>query len=327
MRIQKRILIVFGIALITTACFFYITYNNHKQIVENSSQLVNTQKILTGINRTFYTISDLDSNIKNFIITGVPDFESESINEIEELKKVSEELNSLTKTNSDENLIVPALIQHLNQKIDMEIEILQAGKISKKKGLEIIYSKKDRFLSDSLRQSLNKFQDIYSQHFYTQLAENKSISKSNLNSSIIVGLLALGLISTILLLVNRYMRLKKLAEKQAELKEIKYSKFVEDSGLVLLITDLSGNILFANKRVKFFTGLEPDEITGKHFSFLVDEEWIPVINSNFKKQLRTREFESHIEFPLKVKSDNPMWVEQSSIIVMENGRPTGFHCI
>ncbi|MBK5270554.1 MAG: PAS domain S-box protein, partial [Bacteroidia bacterium] len=123
------------------------------------------------------------------------------------------------------------------------------------------------------------------------------------------------------------MRLRKSAENDARLKEIKYSNIVENSGLVLLTTDLNGNISFVNNRVGFLTGYGPTEIIGKHFSFLVDKEWIPVINNNFKEQLFTKEYELLIEFPLNVKSGSQVWVEQSSIILFDEGKPTGFQCI
>jgi PAS domain S-box-containing protein len=123
------------------------------------------------------------------------------------------------------------------------------------------------------------------------------------------------------------MSLRNLAEREAQNKEVKYSRFIEDSGLIVVLADLKGNINFVNKRVKNCTGIEPEEIIGKHFSTLVDKTWVPIINNNFRRQIQTKEFELQIEFPLNVKSGEPIWVEQSSTVMSEDGKPVGFQCI
>ncbi len=327
MRIQKRILVVFGIALITTTFFFYVGYRNHKRIVENSSQINQTQDILKNIDSAFYSIFDLESNVKSLVITGIPVFEQESLSGITGLKRIQNEFDGLKKISNGKNLDLSVISQQINRKVNWEYSVIQANKISQHQALQMMAGLKDKLFTDSLKQSLSGLEKIYANQLSTMVAENKTISKSNLSSSVIIGLLALIFISIILMQVNRYMRLKKAAEKEANLKEIKYSRFVEDSGLVLVITDLKGNISFINNRVKDFTGFKPAEIIGRHFSLLVDDAWVPVINNNFKKQVQTKEFEIQFEYPLKVKSGNQTWVEQSSIILYENNKPTGFQCI
>jgi PAS domain S-box-containing protein len=122
-------------------------------------------------------------------------------------------------------------------------------------------------------------------------------------------------------------RLRKLAENDTRQIEIKYKTLVENSGVGLLTTDLNGNITFINKRITAFTGFQCNEITGKHFSSLVDSKWVQLINDKFKKQFQNRNDHSDITFPLRVKSGDTIWVEQSSVLLMENGAPKGFQCI
>lgn len=155
----------------------------------------------------------------------------------------------------------------------------------------------------------------------------KPFSSSDLRYSIIVGILAMILIGSILLQVNRYMSLRNLAEKEAQKKEVKYSRFIEDSGLIVVLADLKGNINFVNKKVKDCTGLEPEAIIGKHFSTLVDKAWVPIINNNFRRQIQTKEVELEIEFPLLANSEEQIWVQQSSTVLSEDGKPIGFQCI
>lgn len=327
MRIQKRILAIFGVALIATTYFFYFIYKNHKKIAEDSSKAIQNQEIINKIDSAFYSIANLESNTKSFIITGSGAFEQEARNDVSTLKTIADEFKSLPKTNNEDNAIISGIIEKIIQKVNFELEIIETNKVSQKNALEIMAGMNDRFITDSLKQFLARLQDSYSRQVNSHINERRLISNSNLKFSIIIGVFALILIGIILTQVNRFMRLKRTAENDARLKEIKYSRFVENSGMVLLTTDLEGNISFVNNRVGFLTGYEPSEIIGKHFSFLVGQQWVPAINNNFKKQLQTKGYELLIEFPLNVKSGGQIWVEQSSIILFDNGTPTGFQCI
>ncbi len=327
MRIKKRILFIFGIALITTAGFFYFLYYNNQKIVNNSLQVLQAQKIIKNIDSAFYSIADVESGVKNLVIAGDVSFEPKVMNDIATLKRVSYELIKLKGVNASESLIINNLIQQIKQKIDLERELVRTNKISRQKALELLAEMKDQPVTDSLRQLLAGLRDNYSNQLNTELAENKAISKADLESSVIIGILAMILIGLILYQVNRYMSLRNLAEREAQNKEVKYSRFIEDSGLIVVLADLKGNINFVNKRVKNCTGIEPEEIIGKHFSTLVDKTWVPIINNNFRRQIQTKEFELQIEFPLNVKSGEPIWVEQSSTVMSEDGKPVGFQCI
>jgi PAS domain S-box-containing protein len=327
MRIKKRILFIFGIALITTAGFFYFLYYNNQKIVNNSLQVLQAQKIIKNIDSAFYSIADVESGVKNLVIAGDVSFEPKVMNDIATLKRVSYELIKLKGVNASESLIINNLIQQIKQKIDLELELVRTNKISRQKALELLAEMKDQPVTDSLRQLLAGLRNIYSNQLNTELAENKAISKADLESSVIIGILAMILIGLILYQVNRYMSLRNLAEREAQNKEVKYSRFIEDSGLIVVLADLKGNINFVNKRVKNCTGIEPEEIIGKHFSTLVDKTWVPIINNNFRRQIQTKEFELQIEFPLNVKSGEPIWVEQSSTVMSEDGKPVGFQCI
>ncbi|HVT85031.1 MAG TPA: PAS domain S-box protein [Chitinophagaceae bacterium] len=327
MRIKKRILFIFGVALITTAGFFYFLYYNNQKIVYNSQQVLQAQKILRNIDTAFYNVIDVESGVKNLVISGDAHFEQKAMNDIASLKRVVNELNNLSAVNSGERLAVTSLIQQIDQKINFELEVVRMNKDSRPKALELLAGMKDQSVTESLKQLLAGLRDIYSGQLNDELAENKTISKADLESSVIVGVLAMILIGLILYQVNRYMSLRTLAEKEAQNKEIKYSRFIEDSGLIVVLADLKGNISFVNKRVKNCTGFEPEEIIGKHFSTLVDKAWVPIINNNFRRQIQTKEFELQIEFPLNVKSGEPIWVEQSSTVISEDDKPIGFQCI
>lgn len=327
MRVKKRILFVFGIALITTAGFFYFLYYNNQKFVHNSSRVLQAQQIIKSVDSALYSIADVETGVKDLVITGDISLEQRAMNDIKTLKRVVWDLNNLSGIKTSESLLILGVVQQINQKIAFELEIIQANKDSRQKALDLLMQMKGQSVTASLKQMLSGLREIYSDDLNQKLADNKSISTTDLQYSIIVGILAMILIGSILLLVNRHMRLRTLAEKEAQKKEVKYSRFIEDSGLIVVLADLKGNINFVNKRVKDCTGLEPEEIMGKHFSALVDKAWVPVINNNFRRQIQTKEFELEIEFPLHSNSAEQVWVQQSSTVLSEEGRPTGFQCI
>jgi PAS domain-containing protein len=52
-----------------------------------------------------------------------------------------------------------------------------------------------------------------------------------------------------------------------------------------------------------------------------------MIIDDFKKHFQVKEYEWDIEFPLKVKWGDIIWVEQSSTVLFEDGQPIGFQSI
>jgi PAS domain S-box-containing protein len=159
------------------------------------------------------------------------------------------------------------------------------------------------------------------------LAENQQRNRTNFATSLVILICSLTLILITLFQVFKNRRLRKVAQKDTRKIEIKYKTLVEDSGVGLLTTDLNGNITFINKRITGFTGFEREEIIGKHFSSLVEQEWAQMIIDDFKKHFQVKEYEWDIEFPLKVKWGDIIWVEQSSTVLFEDGQPIGFQAI
>ncbi|MEO5649118.1 MAG: PAS domain S-box protein [Ginsengibacter sp.] len=323
MKVQRYQLVIVSIVILASAGLFYFINQNYKETTQNSVQIRKTRDILKNIDSAFYTISDLEINTQKYIITGDSSFKKETIKQTGILGEITGKLYSSTKSNSQEYPFMPLLIEKLN----IHQEMIWKNKFSQKEASAIVGSTKNKNLSSLLYQSLNNSKQGQVQQINLLLSESQSFDLLNFRTSVIIFLSSISLILITLLKVYRNRRLRKLAEKDTLQIEMKYKNLVQNSGVGLLTTDLNGNITFINKRITSFTGFEPSEIIGKHFSTLVDKKWALDINDTFSKQLQSREYESNVRFPLKVKSGNIIWVEQANILLTENEEPKGFQCI
>ncbi len=323
MRIPKSSLAIFSIIILASAWLFYFINQNQKRTTENSSLIIQTQETLKNLNTAFYKITELELTTQNFVITGDTAFEKKAITQIADVSKMANHFKVSAQPNSTDYLTRAALFK----KINSQLEIIRVTQVSQKDASAIIGGPENKSLTASLFQSFTNSRNQYVGKLNLLLTESQDIDKINLQTSLVIFLCAVILIVCTLLQVFRNKRLRRLAQTDTHQTEIKYKNLIEDSGLGLLTTDLNGNISFINKRIASFTGFEHAEIIGKHFSSLVDTEWVQLINDKFKNQFQTREYEWNIEFPLKAKSGNIIWVEQSSVILSENGEPIGFQCI
>lgn len=323
MKIQRSLLIIVSIFILASIWLFYFINQNHKKTTENYVGIRETRAALKNIDAAFYTINELEINTQKYIITGDRSFEKDAAKQIAQLDEIVNRLNASSKSGLQNYDFMPLLIEKMN----IHRTIVQDNKISQKEVAAIISSTENKNISRLFYQSLNNSRQNYLRQINSLLSQSQSIDLINFKTSLIICLSLISLILVTLLQVYRNKRLRKLAEKDTRQIEIKYKNLAHDSGVRLLTTDLQGNITFINKRITSFTGFEPHEMIGRHFSTLVDTKWAQIINDKFKTQFQTRECEFDITFPLIVKSGNTIWVELSSALLIENEEPKGFQCI
>lgn len=322
MKIPKYFLALLIIIALASSGLFYFINQTHKKTTENSLEVSAARNALSNIDDAVYTISDLEHNNQKYIITGDNTYKKNAKEQIAALHKVINKLDESVKLNHKALDFLPLLIEKLTIQ-----EQIYKNKLSPKEVAAIISSDANKQLSQQFYESVNNTRQNYTTKVNSLLAQRQYVDTVSFKSALIVCLAAIFLIIVILFQVIRNRRLRKLAENDTRQIEIEYKNLVENSGAGLLTTDLNGNITFINKRITVFTGFECAEIIGKNFSALVETEWVQPINDKFKKQFLSRNEHSDITFPLRVKSGNTIWVEQSSSILYEAGTPKGFQCI
>jgi len=322
MKFPKSFIVIISIIIFAFSSLFYFINQNHKITTENSVEINQSRKIFRQIDAAFYTISELERNTQKYVITGNKVIEKNAENEIAELDIIIDELNESAKLNPDGFAFLPLLIKKLDSQ-----QYIRKNKLTAKEISTYLINNADEKSSLRFYELVNEAKKTYVNRTNELLAKSQAIAATNFKSSILVCLVSILLIIITLLQETRNKRLRKLAENDTRQIEIKYKNLVDNSGVGLLTTDLNGRITFVNKRITTFTGFQPSEMIGRHFSSLVDKDWVQTTNEKLRKQFQLRQAESDISYPLSVKSGNRIWVEQSSVILMENGEPQGFQCI
>jgi PAS domain S-box-containing protein len=145
-----------------------------------------------------------------------------------------------------------------------------------------------------------------------------------------------GLMSTALILLvmayllfrlnNGFKRLKQ-AEARSILSEEKYRNIIDNVSSVVFTTNESGYFSFSSKRAQQLTGYQIEEVLGMHFSELVDPVWKERVFNNYLQQWMGGIAETVYEFPIITKNGYRKWVEQCAVLMFEDQKPIGFHCI
>jgi PAS domain S-box-containing protein len=110
-------------------------------------------------------------------------------------------------------------------------------------------------------------------------------------------------------------------------KEVKYQNLIENSGVVIYTTTLDGYITFTSTKASQLTGYALPELDGMHFTKMVDSEWKQPVINKYKSQIKNSISETLMEFCMRTKNGESKWVEQSAVLIFENGIPSGFQCI
>jgi PAS domain S-box-containing protein len=322
MKIPKYFLALLIIIALASSGLFYFINQTHKKTTENLLEVKVAWKTIENIDDAIYTISDLEHNNQKYIITGDKVYKKNAKEQITALHKAINKLDKSVKLNADTLDFLPLLIEKLAIQ-----EQIYKNKLSPNEVAAILSSDANKQLSQQFYESVNNTKQSNITKVNSLLAQRQYIDAVIFKSSLIVCVATIFFITMILLQVIKNLRLRKLAENDTRRIEIEYKNLVENSGIGLFTTDLNGNITFINKRITVFTGFDCSEIIGKNFSALVDTEWVQLINDEFKKQFLSLNDPSDITFPLRVKSGNTIWVEQSGSILYEAGTPKGFQCI
>lgn len=322
MKLPKYFIIIISIIVVSFCGLFYFINKNHKKTTANSLEINECRITVRNIDAAVYTISGLERNTQKYVITGDKEYEQNGENEIASLHKIIAELNESAKSNPDGFAFLPLLVKKLDSQ-----QYIRKNKLGAKEITAFLKNNSDEKKSAPFYESVYETKSTYVARINQLLAESQAIAATNFKSSLLVCFVSILLIIIMFLQETRNKRLRKLAENDTRQIDIKYKNLVENSGVGLLTTDLNGCITYVNKRITSFTGFEPSEMIGRHFSSVVDREWVQTINGRLRKQFQLKQEESNITYPLNVKSGNRIWVEQTSVILMENGEPRGFQCI
>lgn len=107
----------------------------------------------------------------------------------------------------------------------------------------------------------------------------------------------------------------------------RYRSMVEQASDVVYMTDLQGNFEYINPVGVQLTGYSQAELSKMKYLDLIDEKWQERVLFFYKNQARQGLMETSLEFPISTKDGIFLWVEQTTNLLIDNDRLTGFQSI
>lgn len=236
-------------------------------------------------------------------------------------------LLDLTKQNATQQINVLKLREWCLRKEQFQKKLLSEQFITEATAQMIRPNGEGPVISRTVKQLLRKLRDVEEALLAERMALNEDSYKSSIYTAFAGGVFAILLVLAILSRLNLDINLRKKAEVELASNEEKYRKLIENAGTVMYTTDAIGNISFANNRITELTGYTVDELTGKHFSVLLEPEWTEKVVSFYQDQYQKAIPASYLELQIKTKSGEYKWVEQAAQLLIDDGQIQGFQCM
>jgi PAS domain S-box-containing protein len=118
-----------------------------------------------------------------------------------------------------------------------------------------------------------------------------------------------------------------MIEKALRESERRYRQIVEQSSDVVFTVDLRGRFTFISPSVSHLTGYQAEELIGKHFTTLLHDHWKQILSNFYQKQYDNRLAETYLDFPIRTRTGEERWVDQTVILVYQEGQVTGFQAV
>jgi len=114
---------------------------------------------------------------------------------------------------------------------------------------------------------------------------------------------------------------RRKVEGQLKKSEKQYRLLVESANDIIYYTDENGNLRFINKHGPAFTGYSQEELLMINFTELVAKEYRDHVTSFYNKQFIEKKEITYLEFPLKRKDGEKLWVGQSVRTLYDEDNP------
>lgn len=121
------------------------------------------------------------------------------------------------------------------------------------------------------------------------------------------------------------------AQKQVEnnLKEsqTQYKLLVEEANDIIYWANNRGEFTYSNPVAHRILNMTGEEIKGKHFTYLIRDDWKERTKKFYEDQLSQGKAISYYEFPVIDSEGNELWLGQNVKIMETDGKIKGFHAV
>lgn len=317
------LLLVFG----GTLYFLIFTYQNTQRNRESFRWVNHTQAVINNIHIIRSDLFEMESQVRGFVISGNPTFLGDYSSKKQHLSSGSAGLLRLTHDNAKQQQNGNHLQELIDRKIAFQDTLFAIAGKSRWNAEALIASLTGKKITDSIEVILQKMENEERRLLAIRIDKYKSVSDVRFIVFIVIAIVAIVLFSFLFLNIIRENSLRKKAEHKAQDSEFKYRNLIENSAVVVFTTDSTGNFTYLSGKCKDFTGFSADELIGENFLMLVEKSWERKVKEFYFTQKRNNTPETVFEFPIISKNGDCKWIEQSVVLLHENGAPAGFQCV
>ncbi len=106
-----------------------------------------------------------------------------------------------------------------------------------------------------------------------------------------------------------------------------FKQIIERTDAVFFLTNKTGRLVFVNPFFVKLSGFEEKELLKKKFFDIVQKEYFETVKSHYSNQLKEKISRTYLEFPILTKTGKVKWFGQSTTLLLDNGKATGFQAI
>jgi PAS domain S-box-containing protein len=286
-----------------------------------------TYEVIEEIDNLNNSILDMESQVRGYIISGNVVFLNNLPAETATTKQQLTRLKQLTNDNPKQQAYIKTLSDLVDAKLDFQQELLIAYKSSSQSALAMIASLRGKAITDNFKSVITKMHNEEQRLLALRIAANQNINQQKFYSSLLIGALGFALLMFAFWKISKEYKRRKAAEYIAKANELKYKGLIDNSGVGIYSTSLDGGFQFVNDQCVEITGYKVQELIGRHFNELIREDKRKEVQEFYIQQFNNSIKETLLQFPIITKQGYTKWVEQSAILLFENGDPVGFQCI
>ncbi|PKN35670.1 MAG: hypothetical protein CVU61_02275 [Deltaproteobacteria bacterium HGW-Deltaproteobacteria-19] len=117
------------------------------------------------------------------------------------------------------------------------------------------------------------------------------------------------------------------AEEALRESEERYRTLVEQASEIIIRTDGNGNITFVNPAGFSVTGYEEKELVGKQYLDFIHSDERDAVDRFFGRQFVKKLHKTYLEYPLRTKQGNKVWLGQNTQLILKDGQAAGFQAV
>lgn len=123
-------------------------------------------------------------------------------------------------------------------------------------------------------------------------------------------------------IASRDITQRRMVEDALRDSETRYRQLIEEASDAIFITGIDGHFTYVNPATENIVGYSSEELIGKHFTRVLDTYWSHLLQRFYYKQVTQKIPETILNFPIRTRSGDQRWVEQTVKLIIQNGDVT-----